>query len=113
MEIIKQAGRNTMRHFIVWGAFAVVIMFAGISENQNGTAASAWDRPPAAGSLADVLNNNVCENTENGEFPTGAVIREVGAGYSFTTNAKMIGKGLDEEFAGKDWKRFEVVHFCK
>lgn len=107
-QIAVQTIKNAQRHFIVWGLIGVVISF-GIMDNNK----SSVERPVASGSLAHVLDNNVCENTIEGEFPTGAIVREVGAGYSLTTNPVMIGKGLDEEFGNKEWERFDVVHFCK
>lgn len=112
MEIIRQATRNAMRHFIVWGAFATIIMFAGIEANQNGT--MHWDREPAAGTYEDVLSKNVCKDTVEGEFPTGAIIYNVRTGgYEFTKNPAKIGKALDEALGGKDWHGFTPRHFCR
>lgn len=72
-----------------------------------------FDKPAPVGSYEDVLTKHTCEDTVGDEFPTAAILREVGAGYVFTTDPVLIGKGLDEEFADKEWKRFDVKHFCR
>lgn len=111
MEIARQTVKNMARHFIVWGTLATIIMFAGIHENQNGT--MHWDREPAKGTYEQVLTDNVCEDTVEGQFPTGAIIYKIGGGYEFTTNPKVIGKALDEALGGKDWHGYEPRHFCR
>lgn len=110
--IAAQTVRNMSRHFIVWGTLAVIVMFAGIHENQNGT--MHFDRPAAAGTYEDVLSKNVCKDTVEGEFPTGAIVYNVRTGgYEFTKNPAKIGKALDEALGGKDWHGFTPRHFCR
>lgn len=109
-EIATATVRNMARHFIVWGIIITGLMFAGMEGKQG---FRDWDRVPASGSFEDVANNNTCEPTVVGEIPSAVIVREVGGGHSYSTNDKMIGKALDEEFAGKDWARFEVRRFCR
>lgn len=89
-------------------ALLAIVAYGAMTQQNEGV-----NRPTAVGSLVDVMEKNVCENTVKGEFPTGAIVRKVGGGHSFTTNPKMIGKGLDEEFANVEWAAFDVIHFCK
>lgn len=109
MEIIKQAGRNVRRHFIVWGTLAAAVMFLGMQESTT----PIQHDTPAVGTYADVLSKNTCKDTKEGVFPTGAIVREIGGGFFFTKNPAMIGKALDEQFAGKDWHGYEVRNFCR
>jgi hypothetical protein len=107
-EIATQTVKNFQRHFIVWGLVLSAFFFIPHFADKP-----SISRPTAVGSYADVLSKNVCEDTVEGEFPTAAILREVGGGYLFTTNPVKIGKGLDEEFAGKVWKKYTAIRFCK
>lgn len=111
--MIAQTFKNMQRHFLVWGTLAVIVMFAGISENQSGTPASEWDRTPAIGTLADVLSKHKCKDTKEGEFPSAIIAREIGGGFIYSSNPRMVGAALDEQFADKDWHGYEVRYFCR
>lgn len=109
MNATKAIVTKAISRALLWtGIVLAATCFANIY-----TTDTTFDKPAPVGSYADVLEKNICKDTVVGEFPTGAVLREVGAGYLFTTNDKMIGKALDEKFASKPWKRFDVIHFCK
>lgn len=110
-KVLAQTVKNMQRHFVVWGTLATIVMYAGMEENQNGT--TDWDREPAKGTYAYVLENNVCKDTVEGEFPTGAIVRKIGGGFFYTDNPTKVGKALDAALGGKDWHGYEPRHFCR
>lgn len=110
--IAVQTVKNMQRHFLVWGLFATIIMYAGMSENQSRT--GHFDREPAKGTYAHVMENHTCEETVEGEFPTAMVgYNMLTGGYFYSEKPADISNALDEQFADKDWPSKEVRHFCK
>jgi hypothetical protein len=110
--IAIQTVKNMQRHFCVWGLLATVIMYAGIQENQSRT--GHFDREPAAGTYAHVLENNKCADTVEGQFPTAIIGYNLHTGgYFYSEKPADISNALDEQFADKDWHGFDVRHFCK
>ena len=112
MTIFRMAKANATRHFIVWGTLAVILMFAGIHENQNGT--EHFERQSAPGTLEHVFENHKCKtDVDNaGALPKAVIVREIGGGFIYSESDTMIGKALDEEFGDKNWPRFEAQNFC-
>jgi hypothetical protein len=110
--VLTQTVKNMQRHFVVWGLLATVIMYAGMTENRERS--GHFERPPAVGTFEYVMQNNKCEDTVEGKFPTAVVLYNMNTGgYEFSTVEDHISKGLDEEFAGKVWKGYTVKYFCK
>jgi hypothetical protein len=108
--IATQTMRNMARHFIVWGTLAVIIMLAGISENQNGTPASGWDRPAAKGTIAYEAARCTPANDDPIKY---ALIQRLNSGVERVHSDRLIGKALDDALAGKDWKNVRIHGFCK
>lgn len=72
-----------------------------------------FDKPAPEGSYEQVMTEFTCKDTVKGKFPTAVVLQEVSGGVVVSVNPVHIGKALDEQFAGKEWKRFTPIHFCK
>lgn len=113
-QIIAQTVKNMQRHFIVWGALAVVVMFAGMQSNTADAAKGHWERPPAVGTLEYVAEHNTCKDTVKGEFPRAIIFYNLHTGgYAYSANPHMVSAALDEEFADIDWAGYEVRYFCR
>lgn len=106
--------KNMQRHFIVWGVFAVIIMFAGMQSNTADASKGHFDRPPAKGTMEHVMANHTCEDTVEGQFPTALIGYNMNTGgYFYSEKPADISNALDEQFADKDWPGREVRFFCK
>lgn len=88
-------------------AFVAFLAFMAASEGES----VSLDKPTPAGSSYALMAE--CEPTVEGEFPTAVVFSRANKGAVKSTNPVHIGKALDEEFAGKDWKNVHISGFCR
>jgi len=111
--IAVQTMKNMQRHFIVWGALAVIVMFAGMSENQSNANSPAY-RPDAKGTYSDVMSKHTCKDTVDNKYPKAIIGYNLHTGGHFYSEKPAdIANALNEEFGDYNWHGFEVRHFCK